>query len=147
MFDAPVSQESRPAARHAPLYGDEVRPGRRQGAVDGGDPGASPPAGRSARPHRDPDDLRQRISERLTPGSSLIIADTGDQHGDPAEGRRLRGAVQYSSPKTAANSAADSGDDQPVKKKRRTVRRNNYNYSFGYNTQPRGYRAYPGWPW
>ena len=29
-----------------------------------------------ARPHRDPADLRQKISERLTPGSSLIIGDT-----------------------------------------------------------------------
>jgi peptidoglycan hydrolase-like protein with peptidoglycan-binding domain len=94
-----------------------------------------------------PDDVRQRISERLTPGSTLIIGDTSINSGTLPKGGDFMVLAKYSSPKTAANSGADSGDDQPVKKKRKTVRRNNYNYSFGYNTQPRTFRSYPGWPW
>jgi peptidoglycan hydrolase-like protein with peptidoglycan-binding domain len=94
-----------------------------------------------------PDDVRQRISERLTTGSTLIIGDTSINSGTLPKGGDFMVLAKYSSPKTAANSGADSGDDQPVKKKRKTVRRNNYNYSFGYNTQPRTFRSYPGWPW
>jgi peptidoglycan hydrolase-like protein with peptidoglycan-binding domain len=94
-----------------------------------------------------PDDVRQRISERLTPGSTLIIGDTSINSATLPKGGDFVVLAKYSSPKTAANSGADNGDDQPVKKKRKTVRRNNYNYSFGYNTQPRTFRSYPGWPW
>lgn len=95
-----------------------------------------------------PDDVRERISERLTPGSTLIIGDTSINSASLPKGGDFVVLAKYSSPKTAANSGAHSGgDDQPVKKKRKTVRRNNYNYSFGYNTQPRTFRSYPGWPW
>ncbi len=41
-----------------------------------------------------PDDIRQRISERLTPGSTLIIGDTSINAATPAQGRRLHGACQ-----------------------------------------------------
>jgi peptidoglycan hydrolase-like protein with peptidoglycan-binding domain len=93
-----------------------------------------------------PDDVRQRISERLTPGSTLIIGDTSINSATLPKGGDFVVLAKYSSPKTAAAGSVSGGDDQPVKKKRKTVRRNNYNYSFGYNTQ-RTYRSYPGWPW
>jgi peptidoglycan hydrolase-like protein with peptidoglycan-binding domain len=95
-----------------------------------------------------PDDIRQRISERLTPGSTLIIGDTSINSGSLPKGGDFMVLAKYSSPKTASADSVSGGDDQPAKKKRtRSVRRNNYNYSFGYNTQQRTYRGYPGWPW
>jgi peptidoglycan hydrolase-like protein with peptidoglycan-binding domain len=99
-----------------------------------------------------PDDIRQRISERLTPGSTLIIGDTSINAAGLPKGGDFVVLAKYSSPKTAANSSVgDDGADQP-KKKKRTVRRNTYNYSYGYNTQrtyqqQRAFRSYPGWPW
>jgi peptidoglycan hydrolase-like protein with peptidoglycan-binding domain len=93
-----------------------------------------------------PDDIRQRISERLTPGSTLIIGDTSINSATLPKGGDFVVLAKYSSPKTAANSASSSGDDQPAKRKKRTVRRNIFNYNYGYNTQ-RGFRASPGWPW
>ncbi len=99
-----------------------------------------------------PDDIRQRISERLTPGSTLIIGDTSINAAGLPKGGDFVVLAKYSSPKTAANpSASDDGTVQP--KKKRTVRRNTYNYSYGYNTQrnyqpqQRTFRSYPGWPW
>ena len=99
-----------------------------------------------------PDDIRQRISERLTPGSTLIIGDTSINAAGLPKGGDFVVLAKYSSPKTAANpSAGDDGTVQP--KKKRTVRRNTYNYSYGYNTQrnyqsqQRTFRSYPGWPW
>jgi hypothetical protein len=94
-----------------------------------------------------PDDIRQRISERLTPGSTLIIGDTSINSGTLPKGGDFVVLAKYSSPKTANAGSVGGGDDQPVKKKKRTVRRNNYNYSYGYNAQPRTFRSYPGWPW
>lgn len=92
-----------------------------------------------------PDDVRRRISERLTPGSTLIIGDTSINAATLPKGGDFVVLAKYSSPKTvSADSPGDSGD-QPVKKKRRTVRRNFYD--FGYNAQPRSFRSYPGWPW
>ncbi len=92
-----------------------------------------------------PDEVRQRISERLTPGSTLIIGDTSLNSATLPKGGDFVVLAKYSSPKTvSADSAGDSGD-QPVKKKRRVVRRNYFD--FGYNAQPRGYHSYPGWPW
>ena len=95
-----------------------------------------------------PDDIRQRISERLTPGSTLIIGDTSINSGSLPKGGDFMVLAKYGSPKTASADSVSGGDDQPAKKKRtRSVRRNNYNYSFDYNTQQRTYRGYPGWPW
>jgi L,D-transpeptidase catalytic domain/Putative peptidoglycan binding domain len=94
-----------------------------------------------------PDDIRQRISERLTPGSTLIIGDTSINSATLPRGGDFVVLAKYGSPKTAANSAASSDDDQPVRRKKtRSVRRNIFNYNYGYNT-PRGFRASPGWPW
>jgi len=98
-----------------------------------------------------PDDVRQRISERLTPGSTLIIGDTSINSATLPKGGDFVVLAKYSSPKTAANAAAnaaaDSSDDQPAKRKKtRSARRNFFNYNYGYNAQ-RSFRSYPGWPW
>jgi peptidoglycan hydrolase-like protein with peptidoglycan-binding domain len=89
-----------------------------------------------------PDDVRQRISERLTPGSTLIIGDTSINSGRLPRGGDFVVLARYSSPKTAN---ADSYDaDQPKKKK---VRRYNYSYSYPRAFQPRANKSFPGWPW
>ena len=60
--------------------------------------------------------------------------------------------AKYSSPKTANATSDDDSTAQP-KKKARSVRRNTYNYNYGYNTQrnyqpqQRTFRSYPSWPW
>jgi hypothetical protein len=91
-----------------------------------------------------PDDVRQRISERLTPGSTLIIGDTSINAATLPKGGDFMVLAKYSSPKTA--NADSGGDDQPVKRKRtRSIRRYDYNYSYGYNAPQRAFRS--GWPW
>ena len=91
-----------------------------------------------------PDDVRQRISERLTPGSTLIIGDTSINAATLPKGGDFMVLAKYSSPKTV--DADSGGDDQPVKKKRtRSIRRYNYNYNYGYNAPQRAFRS--GWPW
>lgn len=100
-----------------------------------------------------PDDIRQRISERLTPGSTLIVGDTSINSGSLPKGGDFMVLAKYSSPTTANATSDDDSTDQP-KKRARTVRRNTYNYSYGYNTQrnyqqqpQRTFRSYPSWPW
>ena len=91
-----------------------------------------------------PDDVRQRISERLTPGSTLIVGDTSINAATLPKGGDFMVLAKYSSPKTV--NADSGGDDQPVKKKRtRSIRRYDYNYSYGYNAPQRAFRS--GWPW
>ncbi|HET9630459.1 MAG TPA: peptidoglycan-binding protein, partial [Novosphingobium sp.] len=91
-----------------------------------------------------PDDVRQRISERLTPGSTLIIGDTSINAATLPKGGDFMVLAKYSSPKTV--NADSGGDDQPVKKKRtRSIRRYDYNYNYGYNAPQRAFRS--GWPW
>jgi lipoprotein-anchoring transpeptidase ErfK/SrfK/peptidoglycan hydrolase-like protein with peptidoglycan-binding domain len=99
-----------------------------------------------------PDDIRQRISERLTPGSTLIIGDTSINAAGLPKGGDFVVLAKYGSPKTSANSSAsDDGTDQP--KKKRSVRRKTYNYNYGFNIQrdyqqqQRTFRSNPGWPW
>lgn len=91
-----------------------------------------------------PDDLRQKISERLTPGSSLIVGDTAINSANLAKGADF---LVWAKDTPAKITAASVDGDQPTpkKKKYRNVRRNNYNY--GYTT-PRSFtRGYPQWPW
>jgi peptidoglycan hydrolase-like protein with peptidoglycan-binding domain len=91
-----------------------------------------------------PDDVRQRISERLTPGSTLIIGDTSINAATLPKGGDFMVLAKYSSPKTV--NADSGGDDQPVKRKRtRSIRRYDYNYNYGYNAPQRAFRS--GWPW
>jgi lipoprotein-anchoring transpeptidase ErfK/SrfK/peptidoglycan hydrolase-like protein with peptidoglycan-binding domain len=96
-----------------------------------------------------PADLRQKISERLTPGSSLIIGDTAINTASLTKGSDF--LVWAKDTPGKITSARISGDDgqptQPRKKKRTTVRRNNYDYSYRYQRSPTFSRGYPSWPW
>jgi len=97
-----------------------------------------------------PNDLRQKISERLTPGSSLIIGDTAINSATLPKGADfLVWAKDTPAKITAASVDGDLSDPQPKRKKKsRNVRRDNYNYSLSYPTQRGGYaRGYPQWPW
>src|SRR4029077_10992244 len=82
-----------------------------------------------------PDDIRQRISERLTPGSTLIIGDTSINAAGLPKGGDLVVLDKYGSPKTSANSSASDGDGTNQPKKKRSVRRKTYNYNYGFNIQ------------
>ena len=96
-----------------------------------------------------PADLRQKISERLTPGSSLIIGDTAINTASLTKGSDfLVWAKDTPGKITSASIGADDGQaTQPRKKKRTTVRRNNYDYSYRYQRSPTFSRGYPSWPW
>jgi peptidoglycan hydrolase-like protein with peptidoglycan-binding domain len=95
-----------------------------------------------------PDDLRQKISERLTPGSSLIVGDTAINSATLPKGADfLVWAKDTPAKITAASVNGDLSEPAPKRKKKsRTVRRPNSNYTFSYPTQ-RGFRSYPQWPW
>jgi peptidoglycan hydrolase-like protein with peptidoglycan-binding domain len=95
-----------------------------------------------------PADLRQKISERLTPGSSLIIGDTAINTATLTKGSDfLVWAKDTPAKITSASIEDDAKTTQPRKKKRTTVRRNNYNYSYRYQRSPTFSRGYPSWPW
>lgn len=96
-----------------------------------------------------PADLRQKISERLTPGSSLIIGDTAINTASLTKGSDfLVWAKDTPGKITSASIGANDGQPtQPRKKKRTTVRRNNYDYSYRYQRSPSFSRGYPSWPW
>ena len=89
-------------------------------------------------------DVRQRISERLTPGSTLIIGDTSINSASLPKGGDFV-VLAKGSPGTKITSSG-GGDGQPRKK----VRRYNYDYGYSYprpfQQQQRTYRAFPGWP-
>jgi lipoprotein-anchoring transpeptidase ErfK/SrfK/peptidoglycan hydrolase-like protein with peptidoglycan-binding domain len=92
-----------------------------------------------------PDDIRQRISERLTPGSTLIIGDTSINSATLPKGGDFV-VLAKGSPGTKTVSAGGDSGDEPKRK----VRRDNYNYGYSYPRpfqQPqRTYRSFPGWP-
>ena len=88
-----------------------------------------------------PDGIRQRISERLTPGSTLIIGDTSINSAILPRGGDFVVLAKYSSPKTV--DANSSGADKPKKK----VRRYNHNYNYSYQRQRPSGQSYPRWPW
>jgi lipoprotein-anchoring transpeptidase ErfK/SrfK/peptidoglycan hydrolase-like protein with peptidoglycan-binding domain len=95
-----------------------------------------------------PADLRQKISERLTPGSSLIIGDTAINTASLTKGSDfLVWAKDTPGKITSASIGDDAQPTQPRKKKRTTVRRNNYDYSYRYQRSPTFSRGYPSWPW
>ena len=95
-----------------------------------------------------PADLRQKISERLTPGSSLIIGDTAINTATLTKGSDfLVWAKDTPAKITSASIEDDAKSTQPRKKKRTTVRRNNYDYSYRYRRSPTFSRGYPSWPW
>jgi peptidoglycan hydrolase-like protein with peptidoglycan-binding domain len=98
-----------------------------------------------------PNDVRQKISERLTPGSSLIIGDTAINTAGLPKGADFLVWANDAPAKITAASADSRAVDQPAKKKkyRSAKRSNNYNYSYSYprSYQQRSYHGYPNWPW
>jgi peptidoglycan hydrolase-like protein with peptidoglycan-binding domain len=91
-----------------------------------------------------PNDIRQKISERLTPGSSLIVGDIAINSATLQKGADfLVWAKDTPAKITTTSLDGNISQPRPKKKKKRTVRRN-YNY-FTY-TPPRNFGRSP-WPW
>jgi lipoprotein-anchoring transpeptidase ErfK/SrfK/peptidoglycan hydrolase-like protein with peptidoglycan-binding domain len=94
-----------------------------------------------------PADLRQKISERLTPGSSLIVGDTAINTAGLTKGSDfLVWAKDTPAKITSASLENVVSQPKPRKKKRTTVRRNGYDYSYRSQRAPT-FRGYPSWPW
>ena len=92
-------------------------------------------------------DLRQKISERLTPGSSLIIGDTAINSAALTKGADfLVWAKDMPAKITAASIDGDMSRPKPRKKKSRSVRRPSFDYSYRYPRGP-GVSRGPSWPW
>jgi peptidoglycan hydrolase-like protein with peptidoglycan-binding domain len=95
-----------------------------------------------------PGDLRRKISERLTPGSSLIVGDTAINSATLPKGADFLVWDTKGGETKVANTASEGRAAQPrQRKKRQTVRRPANNYGFSAPTQQRTYRPYPSWPW
>jgi peptidoglycan hydrolase-like protein with peptidoglycan-binding domain len=92
-----------------------------------------------------PNDLRQKISERLTPGSSLIIGDTAINSASLPKGADFLVWAKDTPSKITAASVNDSASEpRPKRKKSRTVRRRSFDYSY---TPPRSFGRSSPWPW
>ncbi|MGE3529239.1 MAG: L,D-transpeptidase family protein [Methyloceanibacter sp.] len=91
-----------------------------------------------------PSDIRQKISERLTPGSSLIIGDTAINTAGLKKGNDFVVWAKDTPAKiTEASADGDFTPAKPRKKKAKTVRRPFFDgYSQRSNSFPRG----PAWP-
>ncbi len=94
-----------------------------------------------------PKDLRQKISERLTPGSSLIIGDTAINSATLPKGADFLVWAKDTPAKITSASAEGDVSDTPKRKKTRTVRRKSPSYSYSYPTSRPFSRGYPSWPW
>jgi peptidoglycan hydrolase-like protein with peptidoglycan-binding domain len=94
------------------------------------------------------DELRQKISERLTPGSSLIIGDTAINTAGLAKGNDF--VVWAKDTPAKITSASLDGDFTPAKprkkKKARAVRRP-FDYGNRYYSRTPAWSRGPGWPW
>jgi peptidoglycan hydrolase-like protein with peptidoglycan-binding domain len=89
-------------------------------------------------------DIRQKISERLTPGSSLIIGDLAINSGGLPKGADFVVWAKDTPAKiTAASLDGDLTQPRVKKKRKRSVRRPNYNYGF---SAPRTFTRGYGWP-
>jgi hypothetical protein len=95
-----------------------------------------------------PADIRQKIAERLTPGSSLIIGDVAINSASLPKGADFLVWAKDTPPKiTSASLDGDISQPKPKKKKTRNVRRyNNYGSSYRSQRSPLS-RGYPSWPW
>jgi peptidoglycan hydrolase-like protein with peptidoglycan-binding domain len=92
-----------------------------------------------------PTDVRQKISERLTPGSSLIIGDTAINTAGLTKGNDFVVWAKETPAKITAASA--DGDFTPAKRKKRKIVRRPY-FDYGYRTQRTpGFARGSGWPW
>jgi peptidoglycan hydrolase-like protein with peptidoglycan-binding domain len=97
-----------------------------------------------------PSEIRQKISERLTPGSSLIIGDTAINSASLPKGADF--LVWATNPSKGATKVANTGSDgdvaQPRPKKRKKPRVVRRNPNYGFSAAPRNFpRTYPIWPW
>ncbi len=93
-------------------------------------------------------ELRQKISERLTPGSSLIIGDTAINTAGLTKGNDFVVWAKETPAKiTAASLDGDFTPAKPRKKKKvRTLRRPFFDYSNRYYQRSPGFTRGP-WPW
>ena len=92
-----------------------------------------------------PNDVRQKISERLTPGSSLIIGDTAINTAGLTKGNDFVVWAKETPAKITAASA--DGDFSPPKRKKKKIVRRPY-LDYGYSTQRTpGFTRGSGWPW
>jgi peptidoglycan hydrolase-like protein with peptidoglycan-binding domain len=91
-----------------------------------------------------PTDIRQKISERLTPGSSLIIGDTAINTAGLTKGNDFVVWAKETPAKITAASA--DGDFTPPKRKKKKVRSVRRPFEFGYQRAP-GFTRGTGWPW
>ena len=92
-----------------------------------------------------PNDVRQKISERLTPGSSLIIGDTAINTAGLTKGNDFVVWAKETPAKITAASA--DGDFTPAKRKKKKIVRRPY-LDYGYRTQRTpGFTRGPAWPW
>lgn len=91
-------------------------------------------------------DIRQKISERLTPGSSLIIGDTAINTAGLKKGNDFVVWAKETPAKiTSASADGDFTPAKPKKKKARTVRRPFFE---GYSSQRTpGFTRGTVWPW
>jgi peptidoglycan hydrolase-like protein with peptidoglycan-binding domain len=96
-----------------------------------------------------PSDVRQKISERLTPGSSLIIGDTSINTAGLTKGNDFVVWAKDTPAKiTAASLDGDFTPAKPKKKKKAKAVRRPY-FDYGYNRYQRGpgVSRGPAWPW
>jgi peptidoglycan hydrolase-like protein with peptidoglycan-binding domain len=92
-----------------------------------------------------PNDIRQKISERLTPGSSLIVGDIAINSASLPKGADFLVWAKDTPAKITAASVDDMASSPKPKKKYRSVRRKSPTYSYSY---PRPFtRGYSPWPW
>jgi peptidoglycan hydrolase-like protein with peptidoglycan-binding domain len=84
-----------------------------------------------------PDDVRQKISERLTPGSSLIVADTAINSATLPRGADFL-VWDTSKPAKVQRASVSSGDVAPRPRKKRRV--------YSRPQRPTYSRRFQGWP-
>jgi peptidoglycan hydrolase-like protein with peptidoglycan-binding domain len=89
-----------------------------------------------------PDDVRQRISERLTPGSSLIVADTAINSSTLPKGADF---LVWDTGTTRVQKASVTSDDVTPQSRKRRYQRITRPTSDGPFAR-RYRRDYPGWP-
>ncbi|MGI8724636.1 MAG: L,D-transpeptidase family protein [Methyloceanibacter sp.] len=93
-----------------------------------------------------PDDVRQKISERLTPGSSLIVADLSINAASLAKGADFVVWAKDMPAKVTSASLKSELAPQPRKNRTRAVRPNTYQNNYGNNFGFRNQRGYRRWP-
>jgi lipoprotein-anchoring transpeptidase ErfK/SrfK/peptidoglycan hydrolase-like protein with peptidoglycan-binding domain len=92
-----------------------------------------------------PDDIRQKISERLTPGSTLIIADTSINSANLPRGGDF--VVLAKSTGAKVSQADDTTVAKPKPRRRNPDFARRYNYNYNYNSPWRNGGPWFGRPW